>query len=163
MSGYVCELKGDHEGEAYYLYTCRCTYTYIHTYIQTDIHTYMHTYNSPTFSVVFSPTFDLVPVGKTLRNGSPDQSPTAIPVGLRLIHASIPYKEVSQNDGYLIQGPHNKDCSILGSILGSPYFGKLPQSTRELSLVGHLSMNIWLCHMAFIDDKIRITRLDPET
>ena len=34
--------------------------------------------------------------------------------------------EVSQNDGYLIGGPHNKDCSILGSILGSPYFGKLP-------------------------------------
>ena len=23
-------------------------------------------------------------------------------------------------------GPHNKDYSILGSILGSPYFGKLP-------------------------------------
>ena len=23
-------------------------------------------------------------------------------------------------------GPNNKDCSILGSILGSPYFGKLP-------------------------------------
>ena len=25
-------------------------------------------------------------------------------------------------------GSHNKDCSILGSILGSPYFGKLPYS-----------------------------------
>ena len=23
-------------------------------------------------------------------------------------------------------GPYNKDCGILGSILGSPYFGKLP-------------------------------------
>ena len=23
-------------------------------------------------------------------------------------------------------GPHNKDCSIFGSILGSPYLGKLP-------------------------------------
>ena len=23
-------------------------------------------------------------------------------------------------------GVHSKDCSILGSILGSPYFGKLP-------------------------------------
>ena len=23
-------------------------------------------------------------------------------------------------------GPNNKDCSILGSILGSPYLGKLP-------------------------------------
>ena len=25
-------------------------------------------------------------------------------------------------------GPHNKDYSILGSILGSPYFGKLPNT-----------------------------------
>ena len=33
---------------------------------------------------------------------------------------------VSQNYGYLFEGPHNKDYSILGSILGSPYFGKLP-------------------------------------
>ena len=24
------------------------------------------------------------------------------------------------------RGPYNKDYSILGSILGSPYFGKLP-------------------------------------
>ena len=28
--------------------------------------------------------------------------------------------------GTLFGGPHNKDYSILGSILGSPYFGKLP-------------------------------------
>ena len=28
--------------------------------------------------------------------------------------------------GPLFRGPHNKDYSILGSILGSPYFGKLP-------------------------------------
>ena len=28
--------------------------------------------------------------------------------------------------GALFGGPHNKDYSILGSILGSPYFGKLP-------------------------------------
>ena len=28
--------------------------------------------------------------------------------------------------GTLLRGPHNKDYSILGSILGSPYFGKLP-------------------------------------
>ena len=33
---------------------------------------------------------------------------------------------VSQNYGYHFGGPHNKDYSILGSILGSPYFGKLP-------------------------------------
>ena len=27
--------------------------------------------------------------------------------------------------GVLFRGPNNKVCSILGSILGSPYFGKL--------------------------------------
>ena len=27
---------------------------------------------------------------------------------------------------YHFKGPHNKDYSILGSILGSPYLGKLP-------------------------------------
>ena len=35
---------------------------------------------------------------------------------------------VSQNYGYLFGSPHNKDYSILGSILGFPYFGKLPYS-----------------------------------
>ena len=33
---------------------------------------------------------------------------------------------VSQNLGVLFEGPNNKDYSLLGSILGSPYFGKLP-------------------------------------
>ena len=28
--------------------------------------------------------------------------------------------------GYHFGGLHKKDCSILGSILGFPYFGKLP-------------------------------------
>ena len=32
-----------------------------------------------------------------------------------------------QELGYHFGGPHNKDCSILGSILGYPNFGKLPQ------------------------------------
>ena len=35
---------------------------------------------------------------------------------------------VSKNYGYLVGCPHNKDYSILGSILGSPYLGKLPYS-----------------------------------
>ena len=35
---------------------------------------------------------------------------------------------VSQNYGYLIAGPHNKDCSI-GSILGSLSLQKLPDTT----------------------------------
>ena len=33
---------------------------------------------------------------------------------------------VSQCWGYLIRSPHNKDHIILGSVVGSPYFGKLP-------------------------------------
>ena len=33
---------------------------------------------------------------------------------------------VSQNLGYHFGGPYNKDYSFLGSILGYPYFGKLP-------------------------------------
>ena len=32
----------------------------------------------------------------------------------------------SQNQGYHFACPSNKDYNILGSILGSPYFGKLP-------------------------------------
>ena len=31
-----------------------------------------------------------------------------------------------QNSGYHFGGPYTKDYSILESILGSPYFGKLP-------------------------------------
>ena len=38
---------------------------------------------------------------------------------------SAVYVKVSQNYGYLVGGPHNKDYSILGSILGPRYFGKL--------------------------------------
>ena len=34
--------------------------------------------------------------------------------------------EVPKIRGTLFGGPNNKDYSILGSILGSPYFGKLP-------------------------------------
>ena len=30
--------------------------------------------------------------------------------------------------GYIFGDPYNKDYNILGSILGSPYFGKLPCS-----------------------------------
>ena len=35
---------------------------------------------------------------------------------------------VSQNYGYHFGGPYNEDYSILGSISGSPYLGKLPHS-----------------------------------
>ena len=33
---------------------------------------------------------------------------------------------VAQNYGYLFGGPNDKDYSIFGSLLGSPYLGKLP-------------------------------------
>ena len=36
--------------------------------------------------------------------------------------------------GTLFGGPHNKDFSILGSILGYPYFGKLPYGDSSLPL-----------------------------
>ena len=40
---------------------------------------------------------------------------------------------VSQNWGYHSGGPNSKDYSILGSILGSPYFGKLPYIVQVVS------------------------------
>ena len=42
---------------------------------------------------------------------------------------------VSQNWGYHFGGPCNKDYSILGSILGSPYFGKLPN--QVIAIIYH--------------------------
>ena len=37
--------------------------------------------------------------------------------------------------GYHVGGPHIKDYSILGSILGSPHFGKLTYTVRISSCV----------------------------
>ena len=39
----------------------------------------------------------------------------------------------SQNLGYIITGPYNKDYSILGFILESPYLGKLPNTSVVLA------------------------------
>ena len=39
----------------------------------------------------------------------------------------------SQNLGYIIAGPYNKGYSILGCILGSPYLGKLPNTSVVLA------------------------------
>ena len=41
---------------------------------------------------------------------------------------------VSQNYGYLFGGPHNKDYSIFGSMLGFPYFGKVSCGSEHLSM-----------------------------
>ena len=46
---------------------------------------------------------------------------------LTLASSSLKHRGVSQNFG----GPHSKDYSILGSILGSPYFGKLPYQRQR--------------------------------
>ena len=42
---------------------------------------------------------------------------------------------VSQNYGYLLGGPYNRDYSIWGSILGSPYLGKLLNTKHQGFLV----------------------------
>ena len=38
------------------------------------------------------------------------------------------------NLGVPFWGPHNKDYNILGSILGFPYFGKLPYTCAKYTL-----------------------------
>ena len=43
---------------------------------------------------------------------------------------------VSQNYGYHFGGTNNKDYNILGSILGSPYLGKLPY--HVIDACGHV-------------------------
>ena len=43
--------------------------------------------------------------------------------------------EVSQNRGTLFGGLYNKDHSILGSILGFPFFGKLPYQSAEVKVI----------------------------
>ena len=42
----------------------------------------------------------------------------------------------SQEEGYPFRGPHNKNYSILGSILGSPKFGKLPYGSYTAVVSG---------------------------
>ena len=39
---------------------------------------------------------------------------------------------ISQNKGYLVGGPYNKDYSILGSILGSPILGNYQVGFRMI-------------------------------
>ena len=43
---------------------------------------------------------------------------------------------VSQNEGYPFGGLNNKDNSMLGSILGSRYFWKLPHAPNLTAYVG---------------------------
>ena len=71
---------------------------------------------------------------------------------------------VSENWGYLIRGPQNKDYCILGSVLGSPYFRKLPNlhakadaCTRSCTLRGTEVISGWIApsvaHLLTHDDE----------
>ena len=59
--------------------------------------------------------------------------------GLLMLTPERPYSDLTMNMGFpkirgtLLGGPHDKDCIIWGTILGSPYIGKLPhvQAGRE--------------------------------
>ena len=52
---------------------------------------------------------------------------------------------VSQNKRYPSRGPHNKDCTIWGSIVGSPYFGKLPcQGSHKGRHLLHNADSCWI-------------------
>ena len=50
-------------------------------------------------------------------------------VGITIVYCLRVLKQIV---GYLFGGPHDKDYSILGSILGPPYFGKLSHLSSEL-------------------------------
>ena len=59
----------------------------------------------------------------------------ARPKGTSLHSISFLFQKLmggSKKEGYRMEGPHNEDYSIWGSILGSPYFGKLPNNNRKL-------------------------------
>ena len=56
----------------------------------------------------------------------------------------------SQHFGYSSRDPHNKDYSISGSILRSPYYGKLPHAVLKLIRL--------FCRAGY-----RVPRSDPDT
>ena len=59
-------------------------------------------------------------------DAQPARTPFQVERPRGLAAALLPMWVVAYNQGYLFGGPHNKDHSLLGSILGSPYFGNLP-------------------------------------
>ena len=54
---------------------------------------------------------------------------------------------VSQNSGYLFYDRHNEDYSNLGSILGSPDFGKVPNSDLTPTMENEMDTGIKMCLM----------------
>ena len=57
---------------------------------------------------------------------------------------------VSPNQGYLFGGPQNKDYCILGSILGSPNFGKLPYASSFIPVLVALHSRYLSCAIVFV-------------
>ena len=53
---------------------------------------------------------------------------------LSLLLFGLPRMGVFQSEGYLEGGPHNKDYSMLVSILECPFLGKLPTVEAQ---IGH--------------------------
>ena len=43
--------------------------------------------------------------------------------------------------GTLLGGPHIKDYSILGFIMGSPYFGKVPCRLKSVYRINSIQLN----------------------
>ena len=86
--------------------------------------------------------------------------PAAVAAGARVTGAAAEtkawhraYLGVSQNLGYHFGGPYNKDDSIWGSLLGSPYFGKLPFNAFLLGTLLDLvvsSLRRGHCHLLCI-------------
>ena len=73
--------------------------------------------------------------------------------------------EHSQNCGYFFGVPNNEDYSILGSILGSPYSGKLPCSTRpQVSLSFNTRRANWGLRRSGLDSNAwrHIQALSPQ-
>ena len=64
--------------------------------------------------------------------------PIIIPVkGRGFINQGLGYSvfiQVAQNEGYHFGCPNNKDHRVLGSTLGSPCFGKLPNPKTDVKL-----------------------------
>ena len=72
---------------------------------------------------------------------------TLKPSGLR---PQYPKMGVDQNEGYFFGGPNNKDYNILGSILGSLYFGKLPNIMNAKFRILWLNRLKWLQHILLV-------------
>ena len=71
----------------------------------------------------------------TVRNPKTDRKPcvssalASHEVPLRVMRVAVPADQFGgfpKLGGTFLGGPHNKDYNMLGSILGSPCFGKLP-------------------------------------